>query len=110
MRVAQSLLKSISRERRQRGDLKCLRFVRELLGFHRKATTIQFYAEAEAILAQLPRRGVPMILREVKTRNGAVFKPFSYSGFEKNHSATAQTNRRSAELFHTGCVSTRGHD
>ncbi len=36
-----------------------------------------------AILAQLPRRGVPMILREVKTRNGAAFKPFSYSGFEK---------------------------
>jgi integrase len=44
---------------------------------------IQFYAEAEAILAQLPRRGVPMILREVKSRNGAVFKPFSNSGFEK---------------------------
>jgi hypothetical protein len=48
-----------------------------------EATTIRFYAEAEAILAQLPRRGVPMILREVKTRNGAAFKPFSYSGFEK---------------------------
>jgi len=48
-----------------------------------ETTTIQFYAEAEAILAQLPRRGVPMILREVKTRNGAAFKPFSYSGFEK---------------------------
>ena len=48
-----------------------------------EATTIQFYPEAEAILAQLPRRGVPMILREVKTRNGAAFKPFSYSGFEK---------------------------
>ena len=45
--------------------------------------TIQFYAEAEAILAQLPRRGVPMILREVKTRGGVAFKPFSYSGFEK---------------------------
>jgi hypothetical protein len=48
-----------------------------------ETATIQFYAEAEAILAQLPRRGVPMLLREVKTRNGAVFKPFSYSGFEK---------------------------
>jgi len=33
--LAQSLLESISRERRQRGDLECLRFVRELLGFHR---------------------------------------------------------------------------
>ena len=48
-----------------------------------EATTIQFYAEAEAILAQLPRRGVPMVLREVKTRNGVGYKPFSYSGFEK---------------------------
>jgi hypothetical protein len=48
-----------------------------------EATTIQFYSEAEAILAQLPRRGVPMILREVKTRNGVAFKPYSYSGFEK---------------------------
>ena len=47
------------------------------------ANTILFYAEAEAILAQLPRRGVPLILREVKTRSGAAFKPFSYSGFEK---------------------------
>ena len=32
---SQSLLESISSERRQRGDLECLRFVRELLGFHR---------------------------------------------------------------------------
>jgi hypothetical protein len=45
--------------------------------------TIRFYAEAEAILAQLPRRGVPMILREIKTRNRVTFRPFSYSGFEK---------------------------
>ncbi len=44
------------------------------------ATTMLFYAEAEAILAQLPRRGVPMILREVKT---PVEPPSSYSGFEK---------------------------
>ena len=32
---SQSLLESISSERRQRGDLECLRVVRELLGFHR---------------------------------------------------------------------------
>ena len=44
---------------------------------------VQFYPEAEAILAKLPRRGVPMILREIKTRKGAAFKPYSYSGFEK---------------------------
>jgi hypothetical protein len=43
----------------------------------------EFYAEAEAILTQLPRRGVPMILREIKTQNSVAFKPYSYSGFEK---------------------------
>jgi hypothetical protein len=42
-----------------------------------------FYEEAEAVLSNLPRRGVPIILREIKTRNGAAYKPFSYSGFEK---------------------------
>src|SRR5262245_38678382 len=46
-------------------------------------TLVRFYPEAEAILEKLPRRGVPMILREIKTRNGTVFKPYSYSGFEK---------------------------
>jgi hypothetical protein len=45
--------------------------------------TVRFYPEAEAILEKLPRRGVPMILREIKTRNGTAFKPYSYSGFEK---------------------------
>jgi hypothetical protein len=42
-----------------------------------------FYPEAEAVLSKLPRRGVPMILRELKSRNGAAYKPFSCSGFEK---------------------------
>jgi hypothetical protein len=42
-----------------------------------------FYPEAEDLLSKLPRRGVPMILREIKTRNGFAYKPFSYSGFEK---------------------------
>jgi hypothetical protein len=46
-------------------------------------TTVQFYPKAEAILAQLPRGGAPMILREIKTQNGVAFKPYSYSGFEK---------------------------
>ena len=46
-------------------------------------TTVQFYPEAEAVLSKLPRRGVPMILREIKSRNGVAFKPYSYSGFEK---------------------------
>ena len=44
---------------------------------------VRFYPEAEAILQKLPRRGVPMILREIKTRSGMAFKPYSYSGFEK---------------------------
>lgn len=42
-----------------------------------------FYEEAEAVLSKLTRRGVPMILRELKSRNGVAYKPFSYSGFEK---------------------------
>jgi hypothetical protein len=41
---------------------------------------VKFYEDAEAVLARLPRRGVPMILREV--RNG-VTKPFSFSGMQK---------------------------
>jgi hypothetical protein len=46
-------------------------------------TVVRFYPEAEAILERLPRRGVPMILREIRTRSGVAFKPYSYSGFEK---------------------------
>jgi hypothetical protein len=44
---------------------------------------VKFYPEAEEILAKLPRRGIPIILREIKTRNGVAFKPYSYSGFQK---------------------------
>jgi hypothetical protein len=44
---------------------------------------VRFYPEVEAILQKLPRRGVRMILREIKTRSGMAFKPYSYSGFEK---------------------------
>ncbi len=40
----------------------------------------QFYAEAEAVLAKLPRLGVPMILREVRK---GVTKPYSFSGMQK---------------------------
>jgi hypothetical protein len=42
-----------------------------------------FYPDAEVVLSKLPRRGIPMILRELKSRNGAAYKPFSCSGFEK---------------------------
>lgn len=42
-----------------------------------------FYPDAEAVLSKLPRRGIPMILRELKSRNGVTYKPFSCSGFEK---------------------------
>ena len=48
----------------------------------------EFYADAEAVLAKLPRRGIPMILREIRPsrRNPdriATSKPYSFSGFEK---------------------------
>jgi hypothetical protein len=39
-----------------------------------------FYTDAEAVLAKLPRRGIPMILRQVNER---VTKPYSYSGMQK---------------------------
>lgn len=41
---------------------------------------VRFYEDAEAILSKLPRRGVPMILREV--RDG-ITKPFSFGGMQK---------------------------
>ena len=41
---------------------------------------VKFYDDAEAVLAKLPRRGIPMILREV--RDG-VTKPYSFSGMQK---------------------------
>jgi hypothetical protein len=43
-------------------------------------TLIKFYAEAEAVLANLPRRGIPMILREVGEGKS---KPYSFSGMQK---------------------------
>jgi hypothetical protein len=43
-------------------------------------TIIKFYDEAESILANLTRRGVPMILREV---NDGISKPYSFSGMQK---------------------------
>ncbi len=41
---------------------------------------VKFYEDAEAVLARLPRRGVPMILREV---HDGIAKPFSFSGMQK---------------------------
>jgi hypothetical protein len=50
--------------------------------------TTKFYEDAEAVLASLPRLGVPMILREVvppRSRPDQITtsKVFSFSGFEK---------------------------
>jgi len=39
------------------------------------AGTVQFYPEAEAVLARLPRRGVPMILQLKRNKTTAPFKP-----------------------------------
>ena len=47
---------------------------------HVETAVAKFYEEAEAVLAHLPRRGVPMILREVKE---GITKPFSFSGMQK---------------------------
>ena len=50
--------------------------------------TTKFYEDAEAIVAKLPRRGVPMILREVVPPSGRAdqnptSRLFSISGFQK---------------------------
>ena len=49
---------------------------------------VLFYEEAEKVLSHLPRRGIPMILREIKPlrcfRNDPVtYKPYSFTGFQK---------------------------
>jgi hypothetical protein len=41
---------------------------------------VKFYEEAEKVLAQLPRLGIPMILRQVRK---GVTKPYSFSGMQK---------------------------
>jgi hypothetical protein len=47
---------------------------------------VKFYEEAEAVLARLTRRGVPLILREVKVAKAeperTASKPYSYSGMQ----------------------------
>ena len=40
---------------------------------------VKFYEEAEAVLANLPRRGVPMILRAI---DGGTSKPFAFSSMQ----------------------------
>jgi integrase len=40
----------------------------------------KFYADAEAVLAKLPRLGIPMILRKARK---SVAKPYSFSGMQK---------------------------
>jgi hypothetical protein len=45
-----------------------------------EAGIVRFYEDAEAVLSRLPRRGVPMILRQVKQ---GITKPFSFSGMQK---------------------------
>lgn len=45
-----------------------------------EAGVVKFYEDAEAVLARLPCRGVPMILREVRE---GITKPFSFSGMQK---------------------------
>jgi hypothetical protein len=42
--------------------------------------TVEFYPEAEAVLAKLPRRGIPMIL--LAGRDGQA-KPYSFGGMQK---------------------------
>lgn len=48
----------------------------------------KFYEDAEAVLAHLPKRGIPMILREIRPPKARADEPvtsklYSFSGFEK---------------------------
>jgi hypothetical protein len=43
-------------------------------------SVVRFYEDAEAVLAHLTRRGIPMILREVEDGKA---KPYSFSGMQK---------------------------
>lgn len=52
----------------------------ELIITDGKSEHVLYYADAEAVLAQLPRRGIPMILRDVG--KGAT-KLYSFSGMQK---------------------------
>jgi hypothetical protein len=45
-----------------------------------ESVTVKFYADAEAVLENLPRLGVPMILRKIEDGKA---KPYSFSGFQK---------------------------
>ena len=55
--------------------------VRHPLEDHTENGGVRSYTEdAEAVLAQLPRRGVPMILRQA---GEGITKPFSFSGMQK---------------------------
>jgi hypothetical protein len=55
---------------------------------------VKFYEEAEAILAKLPRRGIPMILREVVSEKTTTYKPYSIPGMQK----LVQVMRKKIEL------------
>jgi uncharacterized membrane protein YhiD involved in acid resistance len=41
---------------------------------------VKFHADAEEVLAKLPRRGIPMVLRELRDENA---KPFAFSTMRK---------------------------
>lgn len=43
-------------------------------------SVVRFYEDAEAVLAHLTRRGIPMILREIEDGKS---KPYSFSGMQK---------------------------
>lgn len=45
---------------------------------------MRFYADAEEVLAAIPRRGVSMILRGIKKngKDNAITKPFAFSSMQ----------------------------
>ena len=45
-----------------------------------EADVVKFYAAAEEVLVKFPRRGVPMVLRELKDGNA---RPFAFSTMQR---------------------------
>ena len=69
---------------------------------------IKFYEEAEDVLSHLPRLGISMILRKIKSKEDSqtwTATPYSIGGFQKIACRTEDTMP-----VHAGCVSPGWHD
>jgi hypothetical protein len=69
-------------------------------------SVVKFYADAEAVLSQLSRRGLPMILHEIEEGKA---KPYSFFGAAEDRPTNAQGDRVASRV-HAGHLPTRQND